>query len=359
MLPLLVLVGGVALQPAAAIGDTMQAGVSSAVRGSVDLRASQQSDAEPQAVETGDPVFILDEIITGADSGMQLLLLDETTFTIGANSTLIVDEFIYDPATSEGEVGASLLGGTVRFVSGQVARNEPDNMEISLPSGTLGVRGTMAVVTADDDTVMVLLDGPGGGDPESGRGIVEVSNAGVTVVLWRSGYATVIVGDQPPSAPFLLDAEARGLIQSALEGGVAPSTEETVGPGGPGAAAESGFLALETIERLLADQGMDDILEQIQAAEPSVDVTRDPIREEEEEEEPSPPTPEEPPEEEPTPEEPPPEEPPEEPPEPVDFWEEDDWDLECGEDVECIDLCLEGEVDCLDPIDIPLPDEPM
>jgi len=46
------------------------------------------------------PVSIGTRIVTGSDGHMQLLLLDETVFTIGPNSDIVVDEFVYDPDTS-------------------------------------------------------------------------------------------------------------------------------------------------------------------------------------------------------------------------------------------------------------------
>ena len=40
----------------------------------------------------------------GADSGTQILLLDQSTFTIGSDSEVVMDTFIYDPDTNDGKI---------------------------------------------------------------------------------------------------------------------------------------------------------------------------------------------------------------------------------------------------------------
>ena len=79
--------------PAAAVE---QAGVTAAVRGQVDLIPIVEK--VKHAAKSGEDVFLGDGISSFDDSGMQLMLLDETIFTIGPNTDLTVDEFVYDPA---------------------------------------------------------------------------------------------------------------------------------------------------------------------------------------------------------------------------------------------------------------------
>ncbi len=80
------------------------------------------------------------KIFTGKDSGALLLLPDGTAFTVGPNSELVLDDFVYDPNTSTQKMGLKLTRGAFRWVTGKVApRVVP---RIDLPVGDLGFRGT-------------------------------------------------------------------------------------------------------------------------------------------------------------------------------------------------------------------------
>jgi hypothetical protein len=81
---------------------------------------------------------------------MQILLLDQTVFTIGPESELVIDEFVYDPKTNAGKLSAEITKGVFRFVSGKIAHEKPEDMNVKLPAGTLGVRGTMVAGRVDD-----------------------------------------------------------------------------------------------------------------------------------------------------------------------------------------------------------------
>src|SRR6185295_10580180 len=76
-----------------------KAGVAAAVRGPV----QQVSFRTPSAnvgrnVSGGDEIFLGDRIVTGPAGGLQIMLLDGTTFSVGPNSSLVIDEFVYNPA---------------------------------------------------------------------------------------------------------------------------------------------------------------------------------------------------------------------------------------------------------------------
>lgn len=127
---------------AAAPVSAQQAGVSAAVRGQVSLaRASQ--NIVGQQVKSGDPIFLGDAITSGKDSGLQIMLLDETIFSIGPNSEISIDEFVYDPTTGAGKLTASVAKGIFRFITGRIARKNPKDMTVRLPTATIGIRGTI------------------------------------------------------------------------------------------------------------------------------------------------------------------------------------------------------------------------
>ena len=83
-----------------------QAGVSAAVRGQVALTRVQV--AVGRQVVGGEPILLQDAIQSGQRSGMQIMLLDQTVFTIGPESELVIDEFVYDPKTNAGKLSAEI-----------------------------------------------------------------------------------------------------------------------------------------------------------------------------------------------------------------------------------------------------------
>ena len=103
-----------------------------------------------------------DSIITEAASSAQVLLMDQTTLTIGESSELIIDEFVYDPQTKIGKIISSVKIGTVKIITGEISKTNPDNLEIKTPTGSIGARGTeFAVVTESDTKSTVVLLGSG------------------------------------------------------------------------------------------------------------------------------------------------------------------------------------------------------
>lgn len=201
-----------------------QAGVSAAVRGSVRLSREQVVGRQ---VASGDPLYLQDAVESGAASGMQILLLDETVFTLGAQSSLVIDEFVYDPGSGTGELSAQVVKGAFRFVTGKIAQQEPRNVKLRLPAGNVGIRGTIVAGRANsaDGSSLVVLLGPGRDNNSGARpGAVSVANAGRSVDLRRPNFATRIPGwELPPSEPFeISDEELEGLL-GQLAGGPPPS----------------------------------------------------------------------------------------------------------------------------------------
>ncbi|WP_288348762.1 FecR domain-containing protein [uncultured Thalassospira sp.] len=130
--------------PARAEVTVEMAGVSAAVTGDVTL--NKVTGEIGILVESGMPVYLGDRIITSPNSGMQILLLDETVFTIGPDSDVAIDEFVYDPATGDGRIVADMARGVMRFVTGKIPLNNPSSMDINLPVGSIGIRGTIGLI---------------------------------------------------------------------------------------------------------------------------------------------------------------------------------------------------------------------
>jgi hypothetical protein len=88
-------------------------GRNSAIQGTVTIQSVGQ-DIRSAAVK--DDIFLGDDIGSDVDSSLQILLLDETVFTVGASAQLTIDEFVYDPNSNGNRMSASIKKGMFRFM---------------------------------------------------------------------------------------------------------------------------------------------------------------------------------------------------------------------------------------------------
>ena len=116
---------------------------------------------ETRELKTGDKIYLNETILAGAGSGTQILLLDQSTFTIGEDSEVVMDTFIYDPATNDGKIVASVKQGSLKVISGLISKKNPDSLTVEVPEGTLGSRGTEFQTIVSRGKTDTLLIGPG------------------------------------------------------------------------------------------------------------------------------------------------------------------------------------------------------
>lgn len=186
-----------------------------------------------------DSLFLGDTVTTGQRGYLVLQLNDQTSFTIGKNSSLVLDEFVYDPASDDGKVNAKVVKGFFRFVTGKIAKKKPENMEVQLPVGIVGIRGTTVIGEIQGERSLVILS-HSEGESDQGHHIV-VGNA-VAGQLFQTdltviGFGSIIIGPEiPPTEAF----EVPRADIERIEKNLAPPNEGDSG-GGPFAAYDSLF----------------------------------------------------------------------------------------------------------------------
>ena len=72
-----------------------------------------------------------------------------------------MDTFIYDPATNDGKIVASVKQGSLKVISGLISKKNPDSLTVEVPEGTLGSRGTEFQTNVTKNKTSTLLIGPG------------------------------------------------------------------------------------------------------------------------------------------------------------------------------------------------------
>ena len=152
------------------------------------------SNQSKESLITGSKIYFGDSIFTEAASTAQILLMDQTTLTIGENSELVIDEFVYDPQTKIGKIISSVKIGTVKIITGEISKTNPDNLEIKTPTGSIGARGTeFAVVTESDTKSTVVLLGPGVNNTLGMvPGNLRVTDGNINIDITQPGFQTVV-----------------------------------------------------------------------------------------------------------------------------------------------------------------------
>ena len=131
-----------------------QIGVASAVnKNTTDLTLEQ----ERKLVDAGYEIIQNHTIETDGVGRAQMLLLDGTAFSVGPNSSVVLDKFIYNPETAEGSLEVTARG-ILRIVGGKVTKKQPALIRTN--SATVGIRGGIGIVqTVGSQTNATFLYG--------------------------------------------------------------------------------------------------------------------------------------------------------------------------------------------------------
>jgi hypothetical protein len=159
----------------------------------------------PSAVNA--PVEMNDTIVT-AKAKARLTFEDNTTVNITEQSKLVIDDFVYDPKKGSGKVAMKVVLGTARYASGQIAKTNPQNVNVQTPTATVAVRGTDFSMTVDElgRSLIVLL--PSCDARGCVTGAISVKNDVGEVLLEHAYQATVVASlSAPPTSPVIVSLD--------------------------------------------------------------------------------------------------------------------------------------------------------
>ncbi|MEM6998933.1 MAG: FecR domain-containing protein [Pseudomonadota bacterium] len=88
-----------------------------------------------------------DRIVTGEKSSVRVVMKDGTVIDIQENSGLTISQYAYkEDAPEESSSAFSILGGAVRYISGLIAKKDPNKVKLTAGTATIGIRGTFVNV---------------------------------------------------------------------------------------------------------------------------------------------------------------------------------------------------------------------
>lgn len=110
-----------------------------------------------EPIAHGTPVYQGDIVETANDGALNIVFSDESSFAVSEDSRLAIDEYVYDAEnTGEGAQSFSVLKGVFVFTSGLVGRDDPDDVTIDTPSGSIGIRGTIIAGDVNQGEITVV-----------------------------------------------------------------------------------------------------------------------------------------------------------------------------------------------------------
>ena len=165
--------------------------------------ASVERSGEKSVLKKGSDIEFKDNVRTG-DGDIGITFVDETNVAVSPHSSLIIDEFIYDPNSKTGsKLVMNIALGTVRYASGNIAKLSNQNVDIRTPTARIGVRGTAFSMTVDEigKSLIILLP-----NKDGTVGEIEVESGAGLVIMNQAFQATTVgVSEGKPSKPVILD----------------------------------------------------------------------------------------------------------------------------------------------------------
>lgn len=146
--------------------------------------------ASAAPLKKDDGLFHKETISSGNASAAQARFIDNTALTLGENSRVTLDNFVFDPSGGNQSVDISFIQGIFRFVTGGMSKPA---YNVQTPAAVVGVRGTVfdIVVAADGATAVVVEEGS-----------IQFSNkVGQSVVVSAGQASRIASADSPPSPP--------------------------------------------------------------------------------------------------------------------------------------------------------------
>ncbi len=209
------LVGTLLVGPLAYAGISTGEGIGlyTEVQGKVSVVHIEDPNFYPVRVHDG--VKFKDVVETKQESKGQALFLDDSLLTVGPESRVEVNEYIYDPNRDFRSSLVKLAQGKVRALVSRIFSGVGSRFEVHTPTAVVASRGTYFVVWVDDIPVPHHSVGASGVANIGDSGAVEFTSGGKTVVI-RPGQYSIAEPGMAPSDPALLRTKVPSQVTAAI-----------------------------------------------------------------------------------------------------------------------------------------------
>jgi|TARA_B100000315_G_scaffold229553_1_gene239226 hypothetical protein len=202
-----------------------QTGVGNA--GTVVNQVSGALQSKVRKIALKDQVYQNEKISTGSASATEIVFKDETKLTIGPDSDVVLDNFVYKPGPVSGSLIVTVSKGVMRFTTGKLSKT---SYLIKTPTATIGIRGTIFTVYVAANGATTVTVQAGAVSVSNAIGISQSVGVGQSTSVAPAPAGASAPPPSPPSAP---PPQAQAAV-SSMDNTVASA------PGGPAGAGAAG-----------------------------------------------------------------------------------------------------------------------
>lgn len=187
-----------------------------------------RTDGQAQELVLKSDLYLNDRVDTKGDTKLQIMLVDDAIVSLGANSSMKIDEFVYSAEEhKESATTLAFLKGAFRVITAKVADMNPERFKVKSNMATVGIRGCELCfnIGEESETVQIVRL------PETkwirfdsllGHDSIDVRQQGVSVEIGASGFIqrptteaevdSIVIATTPPvSGDGLADVVGAGI----------------------------------------------------------------------------------------------------------------------------------------------------
>jgi hypothetical protein len=91
-----------------------------------------------------------DLVRTAKDSSVGIVMLDDTTLSLGPNSVIVIKDYAFVPKEGKFAFLAKMAKGTFSYIAGLIGKLSPNSIQLEIPDATIAVRGTKLLVEVQE-----------------------------------------------------------------------------------------------------------------------------------------------------------------------------------------------------------------
>ena len=91
-----------------------------------------------------------DTVRTSKDSSIGIVMLDDTTLSLGPNSEIIIKDYAFVPNEGKFVFLAKMVKGTFSYIAGLIGKLSPNSIQLEIPNAIIAVRGTKLLVEVQE-----------------------------------------------------------------------------------------------------------------------------------------------------------------------------------------------------------------
>ena len=90
-----------------------------------------------------------DTFRTGPDGSMGVVFRDDTLCSLGPESLLFLDTYVFAPREGKFSIVLRMIKGTAAYLSGLISKLAPESAHMETPTASIGIRGTRFAVKVE------------------------------------------------------------------------------------------------------------------------------------------------------------------------------------------------------------------